>query len=128
MKRLFLFFLTIFCFEQLQAQLVHSARDSMFELLNKAKTLVTNHPYATVMISCTAIAGYWFFIRDNEDDEDPSYGNFERYWRTKSSPKASPNVSPMVSPTNSSGTLLDFTGDFPDPSSSKLHPTKLRHN
>jgi hypothetical protein len=129
MKKLLLGLLTLGCFVSAEAQLVHSARDVIINVITRAKGLVIAHPYLTVAAGCTAVVAYWFYYKKQIDPEDPSFEGFKAYWDSKNYGTPTPKtVSPSDSPTHSSDTLKDFTGDFPDTQSKTMHPSKLRHN
>ncbi len=137
MKKNLLIMGTMFFVYQAEAQLAHTARDVVIDILNKAKTLVLAHPYTTAALATSAIVvGYWFYSKD-EECEDPSYANLKQYFQQKpamyqpviahGNSKVSPIDSPTDSPTHS-GDLKDFTGDFPQTKSRAFHPTELRRN
>lgn len=129
MKKLVLMLLTFGCVAQSQAQLVHSARDIFINAITQMKSVVTAHPMLSVAVGCTAVAICYWYTKQQDEDQDPSFASFKKYWEDKpSSTKASPTVSPTDSPSHSADTLKDFTGDFPNTQSKTLHPTKLRHN
>ena len=121
MKKIILFLLTLGCFAQAQAQLVHSARDVIVAALTKAKDMVVAHPYLSVAITSAVAIGYWVYKNRQDEDEDVSSEAFKQYWKDKS-------ASPSDSPTHSTETFRDFTGEFPSTQSKKFHESKLRHN